>query len=45
MQIRIEANVIFNNKFNFQGIYALKTIYPCMYTMHHIIYDDHIQLT
>lgn len=39
MQIGIEANVIFNNKFNFYGIYAWKTI-CCIAS-----YDDHSQLT
>lgn len=39
MQIEIEANVIFNNKFNFYGIYARKTIYVSN------IYDNHTQLT
>lgn len=42
MQIEIEANVIFNNKFNFYGIYAWKTIYVCNMA---VSYDNHTQLT
>ena len=39
MQIGIEANVIFNNKFNFNGIYAWKTI--CISMLHSIIFNLH----